>query len=394
MPFPQKDGGASSIYHTALGILRQKMDLKILAINTPKDWVDIKSIPNEFINASKFEYSIVDTRIKLFGAFLNLFTCKSYFVSRFYSRHFKSHLIEILKNNEFEIIQLEHLYMCQYIDIIRKYSKAKVVLRSQNVEFKLWDRILNNEINILKRIYLKIATYRLRKYEENMSQKVDGIITISNEDAKIFKEITPNTLITSIPMGCDFDKIKTIDTSPQYDNFPVFYHLGSMDWLPNIEGLKWFIEEVIPVIKAEFPDFQFRMAGKKMPAWFFEKRNQNLIVDGEVENSMEYQKNKAILIVPLLSGGGIRIKIIEGMAMGKTIISTSIGAEGISYTDQENILIANTKEEFLAEIRKCIRSVDFCKKIGFNAKELAKEKFDCNSSAKEMISFYQSIINK
>lgn len=394
MPFPQKDGGASSVYHSALGLILNHIDLKILAINTPKDWVEISTIPLQFAEATSFEYSVVDTRVKRIDAFINLFTTKSYFVSRFYSKSFELHLIEILKNNEYDIIQLEHLYMCVYFDIIREYSKTKIVLRAQNVEFNLWNRLTAKTKNIFKKLYLKIATFRLQQFEIIMSQKVDGIIAISETDADIFREIAPHTAVTSVPMGLDFNTLQSYNAEMHYDNFPVFYHLGSMDWLPNVEGLKWFVESVIPEIKSVYPDFIFRIAGKKMPVWFYEKQDKNLIVDGEIENSLEYQMDKAILIVPLLSGGGIRIKIIEGMALGKTIISTSVGAEGIPYTDQENMLIANSKEDFLIQIRKCFTSKEVCRKIGKNARKIAKENFDCSSTGKKMISFYDSISRK
>jgi polysaccharide biosynthesis protein PslH len=394
MPFPQKDGGASSIYHTAVGLMNNKIDLKILAINTPKNWVEIDSVPLQFREATRFEYSIVDTRIKISHCLLNLFTRQSYFVSRFYAKSHESHLIKILQQEEFDIIQLEHVYMGVYLDAIRKYSKAKIILRAQNVEFNLWTRISDSKINLLKKLYLKMATHRLRKFETQISQKVDGIMAISKEDESTFSKIAPDVALKSIPMGWDFNKTKSLNNDSHNNDFPVFYHLGSMDWLPNIEGLKWFIETIVPAIHLKYPHFQFRLAGKKMPAWFYEKQNKNLIIDGEVESSLEYQMNKSILIVPLLSGGGMRVKIIEGMALGKTIISTSIGAEGIPYTDQENILIADSREDFLVQISQCIESIDFCKKIGANAKKLAKENFDCTNVGREMIFFYESVTLK
>ena len=391
MPFPLHDGGAFSLYHNALGLISVGGDIKVLAINTPRNWIDVNEIPDDFRIKTRFECYAVDTRIRPVKAFINLFSDKSYFVERFWSVRWNSKLIQVLKNEEFDIIQLEHLYMCLYIQTIRKYSNAKLILRPQNVENEVWERLLEGSLNPIKKIYLQIATNRLRKYEKQAVLEVDGIIAISGKDAQTFSDYTPKTPVIKIPIGFDFSKINSYNIDKQFEIFPVFYHLGSMDWFPNFQGIKWFIEEVIPFIKIDYPEFVFCIAGKNMSPWFLKQQDKSLIVEGEVKESLLYHEDKAVMIVPLLSGSGLRAKIIEGMALGKTIISTTIGAEGIPYTDQENILIANTREEFAIQIKKCRDSKEFCKKIGENAKMLALENYDCIKTAASIIEFYQSL---
>lgn len=392
MPYPLLDGGAYSLFHTALGLIYQQIDIKILAINTPRNWVDINSVPLEFIKNSRLEYSIADTRFKPFRAFLNLFSERSYLVERFFSEEYNARLIEILKDEAFDVIQLEHVYMCLYLETIRKYSKAKVFLRPQNVENKVWKRFLEKESNPFKKLFLLIAALRLEKFEKRVTPAVDGIIAISSEDEEIFILYAPDVPCIHVPAGFDFSKTKSYDYNTQFIKSPVFYHIGSMDWGPNEQGMRWFIQDIMPYIKKEYPEFVFRIAGKKMPAYFFEQEDRNLIVDGEVDDALKYHEDKTIMIVPVLSGGGIRVKIIEAMALGKTIISTTIGAEGIPYTDGENILIADTREEFATQINKCIHLPELGKKIGANAKLLATENYDCNTTAKNMIQFYKRII--
>ena len=208
----------------------------------------------------------------------------------------------------------------------------------------------------------------------------------------LFHGYAPGTPVVTIPIGFDFSKVSAYDTRKQFENFPVFYHLGSMDWFPNLQGIKWFIKEVIPYLRVDYPEFIFRIAGKNMPGWFYKHQGPNLAVDSNVAESLVYHEDKAVMIVPLFSGSGLRVKIIEGMSLGKTIISTSIGAEGIPYKDQENILIANTREEFAVQIKKCRDSVEFCKNIGRNARRLAMEQYDCNSTAKSMMRFYNVLM--
>jgi len=393
IPYPLHDGGAYSLYNNAIGLINVGVDVKVLAINTLRNWIDINEIPDDFKKKAKFECSLVDTRINPIKAFVNLLSDRSYFVERFWSESWNSKLIQVLKDEEFDIIQLEHVYMCLYVKTIRKHSRAKVILRPQNVENEVWSRVLKGRVNPLKKIYLRIATNRLRKFEMRVAQEVDGIIAISGKDAGTFSAYAHKTPLATVPIGFDFSKISSYNTDKQFEHFPVFYHLGSMDWFPNFHGIKWFIKEVLPYVKNEYPEFVFRIAGKKMPQWFLKQQFNNLIVDQEIKESLIYHEDKAVMIVPLLSAGGLRAKIVECIALGKTIISTTVGAEGIPYKNQENILIANTKEEFAVQIKKCRDSKEFCQKIGRNAQLLAIENYDCNKTAASMVEFYKKLNN-
>ena len=392
MPFPPHDGGAFSIYHTALGLISAGNDVKVFAINTPKNWIDEYAVPDGFKAATRFEFVTVDTRFKPLYAFKNLFTSESYFIERFYSKTFNEELIKILRNEKFDIVHLEHLYMCLYLETIRKYSKATVVLRPQNVENQVWFRLIKHKINPVKKFYIQIMTKRLVKFEISMANKVDAIIAISPDDEKTFRSYAPQKPVIFVPIGLGFGDIESYDFQKQFQGFPVFYHLGSMDWFPNVQGLRWFIEDVMPLINDKYPDFVFRIAGKKMPPMFEKLKSDNLVIDGEVPDSLTYHENKAVLIVPVLAGGGLRVKIIEAMALGKTVISTAIGAAGIPYTNGVNILIADTKEEFTEQILKCAWSKKFCKEIGRNAQKLALEYYDRNNTAKAMVRFYNRLI--
>lgn len=391
IPFPLHDGGALSLYNNALGLLLQNVEVKVLALDTPKSPIDFNSIPSDFRKKVNFEFAKVDTRFNPIKAFINLFSHRSYLSERFYSKTFDNHLAELLDQQEFDFIQLEHLYMCLYLKTIRKHSKAKVILRPQNVESKVWEQITQNEKNPLKRNYLKLATKRLKVFEIDAANNVDGIIAISSKDENIFLDFALQIMQTHIPMGFDLSNLKVGKAKEVSNKNVVFYHLGSMDWLPNVQGLKWFIKEVMPYLIKLHPEFIFRIAGKNMPEWFFNQQNKNMIVDGQVKDAIEYQLDKNIMIVPLLAGSGIRIKIIEGMALGKTILSTSIGAEGIPYTSNENILIADTKEEFASQIARCLKFENLSKEIGKNAKEFAARHYDLNHTGSKMIDFYNCL---
>ena len=333
------------------------------------------------------ELAYVDLAIKPIQAFLNLFSNKSYHVERFISAAFNEKLIQILKRDHFDIVQIETLYMSPYIEAVRRYSNAKIFLRAHNIEHMIWQRIMESTKNPIKKWYLKHLVRTLKNYEYNSLQKFDGIIPISHVDADFFKKITI-TPVRTISFGIDPAKI---DLEAYGNPEQALFHIGSMNWVPNIEGVKWFLEEVWPLIHKSFPDLKCYMAGRGMPDWIYELNLKNIVVLGEVPDAYEFIQSKSISIAPLFSGSGIRIKIIESMAQARAVISTTIGAEGINYTNGENIIIADDKYTFLEAVKLLYPDPSATKKMGESARKLILKQHNNKVLVAEMVDFYREV---
>jgi len=392
MPNPPIDGGAQVIHNTTLGLLNLKIKTDVLSVNPTRNLINTEILLDDYKAKTNFTAVEVDTRIKPLNVILNFFKKESYFIERFRSAAFEEKITELITQNSYDIIQLEHLYLFIYIDTIRKKSDAKIVYRPQNVEYIIWERYLKNLKNPFERLFISTATKRLRKFEQSVLSKADGIIALTKEDRSVFELFTGNIPVVDIPMGFNFSELENYNYADQYSNPPVFYHLGSMNWLPNKEAVSWFTNEVFDLAIKKTPQINIHIAGRHMQKQFFNKANKNLIVSGEINDPIGFQKDKAVMIVPLLSGSGIRAKIVEGLALGKTIISTSIGAQGIEYEDGKNILIANSPSEFADMMNKCYSDIEFTKKIGRNARELAENKYHYNQIAKEITEFYHNYL--
>ncbi len=168
------------------------------------------------------------------------------------------------------------------------------------------------------------------------------------------------------------------------------FFIGRLDWKPNEEGLWWFVKNVWPNIIKKYPELKFYIAGRNMDSAIKKLNSKNIIALGEVEDAIEFMNSKSIMICPLFSGSGMRVKIIEAMALGKTIISTSIGAEGIPCTHDENILLADTASEFEKTILKCIEDTSLCSKIGENAYSFANRNYGNKETTEKLIKFYSA----
>lgn len=390
VPFPPKDGGCMAMNNLTQGLLDQGCEVKVLTLNTKKHFIDIDNLPAAYRSKTNIEAVFIDTEVKIIPAFENLFSGTSYNIDRFYSETFVDKLIEILKNQTFDIIHLESLYVTIYIDIIRQYSDTKIVLRAHNVEHTLWERNAQLTTNPLKKAYISLLAKRLKQYELYTLTTLDAIVAITKEDATYFKKAGFSKAMMTAPFGIDL-KNESENNVMVSDPVSVF-HIGAMDWQPNVDGINWFLNEVWGKVLAKHSHLQLFLAGRNMSDQLKQANIPNATVVGEVENASEFMRSKGLMIVPLFSGGGMRVKIIEGMALGKTIISTSIGAEGIEYENNKNILIADTAVEFSEAISKCLNDAAFTERIGNNARALVEAKYDNQQICKKLVDFYKELI--
>lgn len=390
IPFPPKDGGSIAMDILTHGLINAGNTVDVLSVNTSKHFININDVDLNYRNKTNYRVVFIDTSIKPLDAFVNLFSNKSYNISRFYSLDFEEALIELLQSKEYDIIHLETLWVTPYVDVIRKYSKAKIVLRSQNIEFMIWERLAEDTQNPIKKMYLKLLAKRLKTYEYDVLNKFDAIATITELDTVVYKKMGCTLPIIHVPFGIDLEKYK-IDVSNLEK--PSVFHIGAMDWRPNADGIDWFLKSIWLKVQSKNLAIKLYLAGRNMPEWLLQFKMENVVVLGEVTDSHEFINSKSIMIVPLTSGGGMRVKIIEGMAFGKTIISTSIGAEGIEYENGKNILIADTEKEFEETILKCLHDQKFSDTIGKNARTLAETKYDNQLICNKLSDFYKNLLN-
>ncbi len=402
-PWPAGEGGPIAMNAIIEGLLDAGHKVKVLAINSHKYNIDLESIPEAYKRNTNIELVYIDLKVRALPAFANLFSQSSYHVNRFISKPFADALEKILKAGRFDVIQLESLFITPYIPLIRKYSKAPVILRAHNIEHLIWQRLYKGEKNLLKKWYLKHLAITLKNYELKAIKEVNGIVAITNKDADFFAGYLPSDRVISIPFGLQPNLFASYvntsaqgsvkDLMPETGN-PTLFHLGSMNWLPNQEGIKWFIEQVWPDVFMMHKELSFHLAGRNMPGWIKETKTDGVIVDGEVPDALNYMRKHKIMIVPLFSGSGIRIKIIEGMLAGCAIITTRIGAEGINCENGKHLLLAESKQEFISAINKLIIDKDYANQMGNEARQFVISNHDNEKLIMQLETFYIQHINQ
>jgi polysaccharide biosynthesis protein PslH len=383
-PFPVRDGESVAI-HQLTNVLCTKYEVTVLAMTTPKHALG-KDFESEKNQEANYIFCEVNTDISFVAAFFNLFSRKPYITERFFDKRFENQLKQLLQKQNFDFVHLEGVFLADYIPVIRKFSSAKIILRAHNVEHLIWERMARNQTNLLKKIYLnQVMIPRLKAFEINATERVDAILPISPVDELFFREVSTQNQISTIPVG--------YGNFPQGQNYKpnTIGYLGALDWLPNIEGLQWFLDNVWLQFYEKFPNVVFNIAGRNMnktvAAWKYP--GVNLV--GEVENAAAFISSNYLMVVPLLSGSGMRIKVIEAMALKKCIVSTFVGAEGIEVENGTNIFLSNKTSEWVEILSDLIENEDKANKTAQCAADLIKSKYHIDVIGKKMLQFYEQI---
>lgn len=385
-PWPPKEGGSMAMNQLIEGLIEAGHSVKVLAVNSEKYHTNKKDVPEQYLKKTNIEWVDVDLQVKMWPAFIHFISGKSYHVSRFVSTAFHAKLLEILKKENFDIIQLETLFLGPYIPLIRANSTSKIVLRQHNIEHLIWKRMYLQNRFSLKGIYFHHLYKTLKEYELNIINQVDAVLPITEKDAGFFRKHC-QTKIQTIPFGIDIPEEK----EAQEPENALFY-IGAMNWMPNIEGLRWFLKNVWPALSIKFPKLKFYIAGREMPAWLLRLKTKNIIVLGEVEDAEQFVRSKKIAVVPILSGSGIRVKIIESMSLGKAVVSTSTGAEGIDFEAGKNISIADNAGSFIQNISILYTQPEIANKMGREARRLIAEQHSTEDIIQRLTGLYQEIL--
>lgn len=391
-PYPLKDGESIAITYLSKALHELGAKVTLLAMNTSKHYFDVQQIPKDFNHYEAIHTVKVDNRLKPWDAFLNLFSEQSYHIARFISKDFEQKLTQLLKQEQFDVVQLETLYLAPYIPVIKKYSKAIVSMRGHNVEHEIWERISSHTDFFIKKWYLKHLTEKLKKFEVQQLNHYDVLLAITQRDLDIYQGLgyKNKTLVT--PIGIDSRCYATAYES--YNKKLSISFIGSLDWMPNLEGLQWFLEHVWEQVLERFPDFELHIAGRNTPERMLQMNLKNVHIHGEVPDALEFINQHSLMVVPLLSGSGMRVKILEGMALGKVVLTTSMGLEGIGATDKKEVLIANQPEDFIKAIEYCHEVQNKLIDLGQRAQVFVAKEYDNLEIARKVIQKYENLIGK
>jgi len=386
--YPPIDGGKLSVYGITKYLNRRGHEIEFVSYSNvyPNDEVIIGL--KKYCNP---HFIIANTKNNFLKVAFNFFSNVPYNASKYRTNKFQSFLENFLKEEKFDIIHIDHLFLGWTVDIIRKYSDAPIVLRSQNLEMNIMKRFAEAQKNIIIKKFAELQYHKFMKFEPQTCNKFDDCIMISEEDKNSLLSFNPSLNVIAITAGIDenllsFEKKEVIPYS--------LVHIGHTDWYPNYDGLLWFCENVMIEIIKILPEIKlFIYGGGNTHKFPIPKKLSNYVINkGFVPDLWSELQDKALAIVPLRIGGGIRIKILELLATGTNIITTSIGKEGIDITDGKEIIVADDAQMFKEKIIQYFQGSFDNKVITNRGKEFIKNNYLWNNIAARFESEYTKLI--
>jgi len=383
-PYPANDGGKIVILNCFKFLKKNDIDVDFLCLNKDKEYDISGFAPND--NIEVLYDGMISSKYRLIRSILKN---KPYLTDKFYSKRFLNKILHSLNTEKYDIVHFEGLHTAAYALKIREKTNAKIVLRFHNIESQIMMRYSETVGNIFFKLFFRWEYFKMRSLEKSCYKYIKNIVFITEDDLKTasienYAEIMP--FIS--PAGVDFEyfsKVTNFDTND-------LLYLGSMDWKPNEDAVIWFIENVYSKLLINFPELKFFIIGKNPSERLKKFNSSNIIVTGTVSDVRDYIAKGRISIIPLRIGGGMRIKILELMAAGRPIVTTSLGAEGINTDNGKNILIANSAEEFYEKISFLINNADECNRIAASAKKLVEENYSWQNIITDLVNYYKIIL--
>ncbi len=285
----------------------------------------------------------------------------------------------------FDVVHADQLNTAQYAE---RVPGAFKVLDAHNALWLLYNRLWKT-LSPGPRQWLLGRDWRLLKsYEGWLVREFDAVLAVSREDKAALQEAAGRPVdITVIPIAIDTDEVTVVERVADPNHI---LHIGTMYWPPNIDAVNWFVHEVYPLIHQQRPDVQFDVVGSRPPAELLALNDSGLGINvtGYVENITPYLQRAAVMVVPLLAGGGMRVKILNGLAEGIAIVSTTLGYEGIEVTPGWDILVGDSPEAFAAQVLRVLNDPDLNRQLAANGRRLVEQKYDYRNACQPLDDVY------
>lgn len=280
----------------------------------------------------------------------NFFSATPYSVAKFTTPRVRSCIEELLSSEKFDVA------ICDFLAASLNFPRrpgTPTVLFQHNVESVLWERQAKHERSLLKRIAYKAEALKMASYERTAVNRFDHVIAVSEADRDAMAAMTNRERISVVPTGVDLSHYSRREPTDARGTLVTFS--GSMDWEANIDAVEYFVGEIWPAVRQGCPAARFRIVGRDPHRRVLRLASESVEVTGTVPSVIDHLRDSSVVIVPLRIGGGTRLKIYEAMAMGRAVVSTSVGAEGLDVNDGRDILIEDSANGFASSILKLLR---------------------------------------
>lgn len=388
--FPDDDGGKIGIANIFKEFFEQGADVTFFSFSKEK-------IPHSAIEQAEkygeviiYNHSTENTALRIIASFLKR---KSIYISKHSGKQVKRAIHEILKRTEFDIIHVDHSCMAPLGIYARSIRKIPLGLRLHNIEWLIWKRYADNlPYWRPKRVYVKQQAEELKNAEKKLYPKMDVCFTVTGKDKERAAALAPDANVVVASAGVDTAEWMPDDSIAR--NRYEMILATNYHWIHNVDAVRWFIHNVLPIVRKKIPEAALTLIGKNAPGWMNDYKDKGVNLMGYVSKVQPYHNRANVYIAPLFVGSGIRIKILEAMAMGLPVVATPVSAEGIAATSGDGLYIAAEAEEFARNIMDLLSNYDNARSAGKAARQFVLKEYSWKKNVGIMLDEYNKLLDK
>jgi sugar transferase (PEP-CTERM/EpsH1 system associated) len=395
-PYPPHQGTTLRNYNIIAG-LAQRHQVHLLAFGDP---AESQGTPLDDLCQSVQVLSLPQrsTSQRLKGL---LFSTLPDMAQRLPSPAFGAALADTLARESPDVVEVEGIELAQYLfqvaDSRREGVRPLLVYDDHNAEYILQQRAFETDLRQPRRwiaaAYSFVQWRRLRAYERRACLTADRVAAVSEADAKALRGLVPGLELTIVPNGVDMDYYTALVAPLAGGESPGAQDLvftAKMDFRPNVDAVLWFVRDVLPLIRRESPETRFWAVGKSPhPRLAPLAGDPGVVLTGWVEDVRPYIAGAGVYVIPLRIGGGTRLKVLEAMAMGKAIVSTTLGCEGFDLVPDQELVIADEPAKFAAAVLALLRNAEGRERLGRAARRFAGSRYDWRMIVPRLESLYE-----
>lgn len=388
LPYPPNSGFPLRVYNLLYRIA-EKHEVW-LATFTPAD-----QNHSDLAYLQKLCNGIVTSTFQNEGVFDHPITALHYLIKGippnlrvFESRDLADQIQDLIARIDFDIIQIEDSHMSIYLDVIPKSLHPKTILTFHDVNFKKYERLIQLEPKSTRKARTWLHSYMMRHWEPLYAERFGCCVAMSNSDRDLLRAANPKLKIEVIPNGVDTKQYQFL---PLSEKAPTLIFVGNMAYRPNIDAVSYFCHSIYPKIQVEYPQAEFWVVGKNPSPEVFGISGDGIRVIGQVDDLLPYYNNSTISVVPLRAGGGTRLKILEAMALGRPVVTTSMGCEGLNVVNGVHLLIADNPDQFADCVLQLLRDKQLQLKLAQQARNLVVNRYDWDVVTKSLVTLYENL---
>jgi polysaccharide biosynthesis protein PslH len=275
--------------------------------------------------------------------------------------------------HSFDFVLADQLNMAQYAERVQNACK---IFDAHNALWLLYKRLGEKMGFGLEKMLYERDWRLLRGYEGRIGREFDAVVTVSDEDCRALEEVSgklPGRLI--VPISVDTDDVLPVERNSDAGHI---LHIGTMFWAPNVDGILWFAREIYPLVAAQRPQVAFDVVGARPPEQVkaLGEQDGSIHITGYVQDPSEYYRRAGVMVVPLRAGGGMRVKILNALAQGMPVVTTTLGCEGIAVQNGRHVLIADRPADFADAVMRLLNDPAYAAQLGRNGRQLIETTYD------------------